>query len=478
MARGSILLLTLTLCFAAGSKAQATYTTGFEPPQFILGDVNGQDGWGHLSNSPTDGFIEPVPANPPGAFGAQSLAIRTRNVDFFGVANHLYSATIDPAAGETGSTAVTPVADPQSHFSASFWFHTPAQPVASTRSDGRFAELNPSSKGSGADDPANRYAQIRLFNDPLDPTGLVRVEIGWYTSSGFMVATVAHLAWNEWYRFDILIHLVDGLDGVEPNDRFTLTVYDRDGTPIGSACGSTWEQPYKTGAFGGGTTPRAINGFDFWSVSGPNGNLAGHLDELTMTAFTPATTLTAAITGNPSACAGGTTTLTASTTTGGAPITSYTWRDATNAVVSTTSTLDAAPGTYTLTITDALCDTATSTPFEVTADAPLTVAITGSPTAPFGGTTSLTADVAGGSGTITTYTWRDATNAVVGTASTFDAGPGTYTVTIEDASCGSATSPPFTVIAAAAPAAVPAAGDAALAMIVLALGWIAITRLR
>ena len=67
------------------AAAQATYITGFEPPTFVLGDVNGQDGWGHVSNSPTGGTIEPVPPGSPAMFGTQSLAIRTRETDFFGV---------------------------------------------------------------------------------------------------------------------------------------------------------------------------------------------------------------------------------------------------------------------------------------------------------------------------------------------------------------------------------------------------------
>ena len=103
------LLLSLALPLAAQSLS-----TGFEPPEFVLGDVNGQNGWGHVSNSPTGGTIEPVPAGSPAAFGTQSLAIRTRNVDFVGVANHLHSAVIDPPAGETGSTAGgVPVTDPR-----------------------------------------------------------------------------------------------------------------------------------------------------------------------------------------------------------------------------------------------------------------------------------------------------------------------------------------------------------------------------
>src|SRR5687767_8122822 len=99
-------VLTAFLCafFPSSASAQATYATGFEPPQFVLGDVAGQNGWGHSSNSPTGGDIEPVPAGSAPSFGTQSLELYTRN-DFFGVANRLNSATIDPPAGETGSTA-------------------------------------------------------------------------------------------------------------------------------------------------------------------------------------------------------------------------------------------------------------------------------------------------------------------------------------------------------------------------------------
>ena len=62
--------------------AQTTYSTGFESPTFTPGDVQGQNGWGYLSNSPTKGIIETAPAGSPVAFGSQSLAIRTNNVDF------------------------------------------------------------------------------------------------------------------------------------------------------------------------------------------------------------------------------------------------------------------------------------------------------------------------------------------------------------------------------------------------------------
>ena len=260
----------------------AQYATGFEPPTFTLGDVAGQNGWGHISNSPTRGEVEPVPAGSPATFGTQSLALRTRNVDFFGVTNHLFSPTIDPPAGETGSTAGgMAVADPEPQFNATLWYRTPSVPVVSTRSDGRIAELNPSSKGPGPDDPANRYAQVRIFNDP---SGRVRVEIGWYRASGFTVATVAMLDWGTWYRFEYRIHLVNGLAGAEPNDRFLFSIYDAAGALVGSACGSTWELGWKSGSFGGGSSARAINGFDFAALTGPNDTLVGHIDQLSMSA--------------------------------------------------------------------------------------------------------------------------------------------------------------------------------------------------
>lgn len=466
----------IVLFLAPILHAQATYSTGFEPPTFVLGDVNGQNGWGHLSNSPTGGVIEPVPAGSPPLFGTQSLAIRSRSQIYAGVTNHLFSPTIDPA-GETGSIiGSVPVADPKSHFSASLWFHTPPAPVISTRSDGRFAELNPSSKGPAPTDGAHRYAQVRLFNSTNTPGGLVRVEIGWYQAAGFTVATVAQLNWNEWYRFDYLIELVDGTNGAEPNDRFTLTIFDLAGNQLGTACGSTWELGWKSGTFDGSTAARAINGFDFASQSGPEGNLAGHLDEMAMSTF-DAAPLAVTVNGAASVCEGGTTTLSADTTGGAAPIASYTWRDATNAIVATTPTLTAGAGAFTLTVTDALCVSATSTPFAVTGLAPLAVSIGGNGSIPMGGIATLTANVTGGSGTIASYVWRDALSNAVSTSSTFDAPAGTYTVTVTDQSCGSATSGAFAVVPASV-AGVPTATEWGLALLLLGMTAIAFLRLR
>jgi hypothetical protein len=424
---------------------QATYTTGFEQPDFMPGDVNGQQGWGHLPNSPTGGAIVSAPPLSPSGAGAQSLAILTQVAANLGVANNLYSPTISPAAGETGSTAGGVVEDtPQSRFEASLWYRTPTLPVISGVSDGRFAELDPSSKGDAQGDAANRYAVVRILNSTNTAAGLPRVVMRWIDHTGFVSATAATLQWGTWYRFDYVIDVVDGLAGVEePNDRFSLKVYDVNGALLGTACGSTWEVGWKTASygFGGGLTPRAINGFDFWSLVGPDLTVVGYIDNLFMTASSPAA-LQATISGGANACAGGTTTLTAG---GNGAISSYVWRDATNTIVGSAPTFSAGAGTYTVTITDAFCATATSAAFDVTAYPVLTAAISGASSVCFGATTTLTANSGGGSGSISGYTWRDASNAVVGTGNTLVAGAGTYTVTVTDATCGAVTSAPVTV---------------------------------
>src|SRR5205085_8407451 len=107
-------------------------------------------------------------------------------------------------------------------------------------------------------------------------------------------------------------------------------------------------------------------------------------------------------------------------------------------------------------VTNELCETATSAAFAVTEDDPLATNISGENTVPFGGTTTLTANVEGGSGSVSGYEWRDESSTIVGTGSTLEAGAGTYTVRVNDSTCGSATSAPFPVTSAPAPA-VPSA---------------------
>ncbi len=129
---------------------------------------------------------------------------------------------------------------------------------------------------------------MRVVN--VNNTGNLRFELGWFTlgASNFCVETIAHnLNWGEWYRLDYDIRFFDGLNGGNrPNDVFKISIYDLSGTLKGTATGSTWESAWKTGSFGGGTTPRAVNGFDLWSQTGPNNALVGLIDNFSMSVNT------------------------------------------------------------------------------------------------------------------------------------------------------------------------------------------------
>lgn len=468
--------------------AQPTYSTGFEPPTFTLGDVYGQDGWGHTSNSPTEGLIVAAPAP---VLGTQSLQIQTRDTGSFGVTNHLSSAKIDPA-GEDGSTihTVDVQADPATHFFASFWYRTPEEPFVSVdqlgnprSAPGIFAQLNPASKREAFDSAADRYAQIRLSNSTNTLAGLVRVSIGWPTPTapGFVIEDVADLEWGQWYRFEVGIHFIEGLGpGDEPNDLFSVRVVDASGALVGVACGSTWEWGYRTqGYIGGNTLPLAVNSFDFASSTGPDDRVVGHLDDFTMTSSNAVVAAPAVdIDGEQTVCLEETTLLTADGT-GDGGIVAYEWRDANGAIVGTGPTLEAGAGTYTVTVTDAFCGTATSAPFTISEAPPLSVTVSGSlttsPPGP-GGTTTLTANPSGGTGTIDSYSWTDGNGAVVGTGPSVVVGAGTYRVTVAD-DCGSATSNDV-IVTAAAIQAIPTAGTWALIALGMALAAAAVTRLR
>jgi IPTL-CTERM motif len=143
--------------------------------------------------------------------------------------------------------------------------------------------------------------------------------------------------------------------------------------------------------------------------------------------------------------------------------------------VATTPTFNAPAGTYTLTVTNALCESATSAPFTVTQNPPLQATIGGR------GYVANDADrdplTAGFNGTVAGYVWRDAQGTIVGSGPTFNGPAGTYTVTITDATCGSATWPAFAVIILATTT-VPTASDWGLLALASALAALAFLRMR
>jgi hypothetical protein len=84
-----------------------------------------------------------------------------------------------------------------------------------------------------------------------------------------------------WYQltYDLLFVPSTNLDGT-PNDVFRFTVSDAAGNQLGSATGSTWEDPWRSGSFFG-TGPRGVNGFDFLRSQGPTSTDLGYLASVT-----------------------------------------------------------------------------------------------------------------------------------------------------------------------------------------------------
>jgi len=255
----------------------------------VLGDVNGQNGWGYMGNSPTLGNVVTAPIGTPSFLGSQSLHLTsTTNSGFFGVANGVYSwRHTDQQAGESSTRAAS------NSWSTSFYFRTPDSFNNPAPGFGdTLVQFNPAFRPTDAD-AAIRYAFFGLtcltdvngdctlnsnsnyqycfvlsdYSDPNNGTDSV-------SADNINPAT--------WYRIEYSILLVDGL--VPPNngnnDQFTATVYDVTGTLLGSAKGGTWEAPWQTGAFGGGTGPRILSSMDFLRRQGPEGISLGYIDNL------------------------------------------------------------------------------------------------------------------------------------------------------------------------------------------------------
>jgi PKD repeat protein len=160
---------------------------------------------------------------------------------------------------------------------------------------------------------------------------------------------------------------------------------------------------------------------------------------------------TATITGTASFCAGGSTVLSAATSTAGSgTITGYQWRlGGSNIGGATASTYTAtAAGTYSVIVTNSNGCSTTSANFVVTVNANPVATITGTASFCSGGSTVLSAATStAGSGTISGYQWNLGGSAIGGaTASTYTAtAGGNYTVTVTNSNGCSTTSAVTTV---------------------------------
>ncbi|HSY49460.1 MAG TPA: LamG-like jellyroll fold domain-containing protein [Thermoanaerobaculia bacterium] len=171
----------------------------------------------------------------------------------------------------------------------------------------------------------------------------------------------------------------------------------------------------------------------------------------------PAATITPS--GPTTFCTGGSVTLTASA---GA---SYQWSNSATPIAGATAqqlTVTAA-GNYTVTVTNVLGCSATSSPASVTVDSVVNVTISGATAFCTGGNTTLTANPSGGSGIFSSYQWLLGGSPIGGaTASTYNAtAGGSYNVTATDSIGCTGTSTPTTVtVNASPPAAINAPASA------------------
>jgi hypothetical protein len=213
------------------------------------------------------------------------------------------------------------------------------------------------------------------------------------------------------------------------------------GSPIGGATSST----YTTGTAGS------------YSVTVTNSN--GCSTTSATTTVTVNANPTALVTGTSSFCSGGSTILSAATSTAGSgSITGYQWRLAGSPIGgATASTYTAtAAGTYSVIVTNSNGCTNTSANFVVTVNANPTATITGTNNFCTGGSTVLSAATSTpGSGSITGYQWRLGGSPIGGaTASTYTAtAAGTYSVIVTNSNGCSTTSANFVVTVNANPTA-------------------------
>lgn len=139
-------------------------------------------------------------------------------------------------------------------------------------------------------------------------------------------------------------------------------------------------------------------------------------------------------------CTSGSTGAVNVTVTGGTAPYTYAWRNGTTVVGTTQSVSGLAAGTYTVTVTDATGCTGSSTA-TITSASSVTASATSTNANCSNSSNGSVSVTAGGGTTPFTYSWRNAANTVVGTTSSVsNLPPGTYTVTVTDASGCTATS--------------------------------------
>jgi len=271
-------LVTLPGALALGASA---VMTDFEQSSgFSLANVDGQQGWVSLGNSPTKATVVVAPVGSPSFVGSRVLELSYGLTGNNGVIQGTVAGPYMDPVGETGSqTSVTLTpASAGNRYYASLWYRTPDTPViagatygAPWGTAGSLFAIQPCSD-------INRQVWSMFFNTDNTVNGKVGVLMDDYWTD-IVVAT--NLNWGAWYRILYDVQLIDGLkpDGTS-NDIVQMSIYDVNGVLQGSAFGTSWEEGWKSGGWGGGTLPRALNTIDFRARSFVDNQFLGYVDNV------------------------------------------------------------------------------------------------------------------------------------------------------------------------------------------------------
>jgi len=216
--------------------------------------------------------------------GSQSMEIRYTDPAYHFTIDALRAPYVDPSGETTSITSVshTP-ASAGNRFYAYMWFRFPDSPVISQAvgaepgmpNAGALMAIQPGSDG-------DRQAWIQLVNDDNTINGkpAVFTDAAHNLSNWPDLLVASGLSWGQWYRFDIDIQSIDGLQtNGDANDILTVTVRDSGLNVMGSTLATTWEVPRWLGMWGTSPAgPRALNGFDFRSRTRNIDQLMGYVD--------------------------------------------------------------------------------------------------------------------------------------------------------------------------------------------------------
>jgi hypothetical protein len=203
----------------AGTASAGTFSTGFEPPAYTTGSINGQNGW-QVTNP---AFVQGV-TNAAALSGTQSF-LRSNNVASGTFGDQVYS----PSFGFYGESTAVNVTPGNNFVSATFWFRS-----ANTVNDGSQTSV------ALSDVTGSRMWNVGIYNNTGGGVDVFTTDVtdhGAGNAADFNSVTLASgLTPGTWHKITVNTQFVDG----QSND---VVQYYLDGALVHT--GNTWEQYYR-----------------------------------------------------------------------------------------------------------------------------------------------------------------------------------------------------------------------------------------